>query len=52
MVWKGARCTVWVVVGTRREEYYCGWLGKVPRVRNGIVDVLERCSEYGMVDDC
>jgi hypothetical protein len=42
---------VWVVVSTRRAEWDCGWLGKVPRVRIEIVDSLERCSEYGMVDD-
>jgi hypothetical protein len=42
MVWKGAWSTVWVMVGTRRAEWECGWLGKVPRVRNGIVDGLEK----------
>jgi hypothetical protein len=43
---------VWVVIGTRRADWECGWLGKVPRVRNGIVDGLERCPEYVLVDDC
>jgi hypothetical protein len=52
LVWKGARSTVWDVVGTRHAEWDCGWLEKVPRVRNGIVDGLKRCLEYGMVDDC
>jgi hypothetical protein len=35
MLWKSARSTVWVVVGTRRAEWDCGWLGKVPHVRSG-----------------
>jgi hypothetical protein len=52
MVWKGARSTVWVVVGTRRTDWECGWLGTVPPLWNGIVDGLERCLEYGLVDDC
>jgi hypothetical protein len=43
MVWKGSRSTVWVVVGTRRADWECGWLGEVPRVWNEIVDGLERC---------
>jgi hypothetical protein len=52
MVWKGAWSTTWVVVGTQRAEWDCGWLGKVPRVWIGIVYGLERCSEYDFVDDC
>jgi hypothetical protein len=52
MVWKGVWCMVWVVVGTRRADWECGWLGKVPHVRNGIADGLERCLEYYLVDDC
>jgi hypothetical protein len=52
MVWKGTQSTVWDVVGTQREEWDCGWLGKVAHVRNEIVYGLERCPEYGMVDDC
>jgi hypothetical protein len=54
MVWYGTRCT----------EQDCGWLGKVPSVRNEIVDgfrmvpavqnglrlwmVLEWCPQYRM----
>ena len=38
MVWKGTRCTAWD----------CEWFGKVPWVRYGIVDGLERCPVYGM----
>jgi hypothetical protein len=35
--------------GTLRTDWECGWLEKVPRVRNGIVDGLERCpEEYGL----
>jgi hypothetical protein len=35
--------------GTRRTDWECGWLEKVPHVRNGIVDGLERCpEEYGL----
>jgi hypothetical protein len=35
--------------GTRRTDWECGWLRKVPRVQNGIVDGLERCTdEYGL----
>jgi hypothetical protein len=52
MVWKGTWSMVCVVVGTQRVEWDCGRLGKVPRVQIGIVDGLERCSEYGLVDDC
>jgi hypothetical protein len=43
MVWKGARSTVWVVASTWCAEWERGWLGKVPRVRNEIVDGLEWC---------
>jgi hypothetical protein len=35
-----------------RAEWDCGWLGKVPRVWIEIVDGLERCPEYGLVDHC
>jgi hypothetical protein len=52
MVWKGAWSTVWVVDDTRRVDWECGCLGKVPRVWNEIVDGLERCPEYDLVDDC
>jgi hypothetical protein len=52
MVWKGAKSTVWDVVSTRCAEWDCRWHGKVTCVRNGIVDGLERCPEYSMVDDC
>jgi hypothetical protein len=52
MVWKCVWSTVWVVVGIRRAEWDCGWLGKVPLVRNGILDGLERFLKYGLVDDC
>jgi hypothetical protein len=48
MVWKGAWSMVWVMVGTQRADWEYGWLGKVPCVRNGIVDGLERCLEYGL----
>jgi hypothetical protein len=34
--------------GTWCTEQGCGWLGKVPSVRIGIVDGLEWCSEYRM----
>jgi hypothetical protein len=40
------------VISARRMDWECGWLGKVPHIWNGIVDGLERCSEYGMVHDC
>jgi hypothetical protein len=40
------------VVGIQCADWECGWFGKVPRVRNGIEDGLERCLEYGLVDDC
>jgi hypothetical protein len=36
------------MVGTRCIAWECGWLGKVPRVRIGFVDDLERCSKYGL----
>jgi hypothetical protein len=36
--------------GTRCAKWECGWLGKVHHVRNGIVDGLERCPEYDMID--
>jgi hypothetical protein len=52
MVWKGAQSTVWVVVGTQRVEWDYGLFGKVPHVRNEIVDGLKRCPEYSLVDDC
>jgi hypothetical protein len=52
MVWKGARSTIWDVVSTRLAEWDCGWLAKVPRVWNEIVDVLEIFPEYTLVDDC
>jgi hypothetical protein len=52
MVWKGAWSIVWFVVNTRRADWKCGWLRKVPHVRNEIVDDLERCPKYGLVDDC
>jgi hypothetical protein len=39
MVWHGTQCMDWD----------CGWFGKVPRVRFGMVDGLEMCPEYGMV---
>jgi hypothetical protein len=32
---------------TQCTEWECGWLGKVPHVRNGNVDGLERFMEYG-----
>jgi hypothetical protein len=51
MIWKGAWSTIWDVVHTRCAEWDCGWLGKVPRVQNGIVDGLDRCPEYGFLDD-
>jgi hypothetical protein len=47
MVWKGVRSTVWVMVGTQCADWECGWLGKVPRVWNEIMDDLERCPVYG-----
>jgi hypothetical protein len=49
---EGAQSMVWVVVSTRRVEWNCGWLQKVHCVRVGIVVGLERCPEYGLVDDC
>jgi hypothetical protein len=51
MVWKGAQSTVWVVVGTRCMNWECRWFGTVAHLRNGIMDGLERCPEYGLVDD-
>jgi hypothetical protein len=45
----------WPIVvrqGTWCVEWECGSLGKVPHVWNGIVDSLERCPEYGLVDAC
>jgi hypothetical protein len=36
------------MVGTQCMAWACGRLGKVPHVRNGIVDGLERCPEYGL----
>jgi hypothetical protein len=51
-VWKGVWSTVRVVVGTRCAKRDCGWLGKVPYVRHGILDGLEMCPEYSLVDDC
>jgi hypothetical protein len=52
MVWKGVRSMEWVVVGTQSVEWDCGWYEKVPHVRNEIVDGLERCLKYNLVDDC
>jgi hypothetical protein len=48
MVWKGAWSTEWAIVGTRCVAWKSGRLGKVPHVRNGIVDGLERCLEFGV----
>jgi hypothetical protein len=36
------------MVGTRCTTWVCGRLGKVPHVRIGIVDGLERCLKYGL----
>jgi hypothetical protein len=38
MVRYGTWCTGWE----------CGWLGKVPHIRNGNVDGLERCPAFGL----
>jgi hypothetical protein len=46
--WKGARSTEYAMVGTRCTTWACGRLGKVARVRIGIVNGLERCPEYGL----
>jgi hypothetical protein len=37
MVWHSTQCMDW----------NCGWFGKVPHERIGMVDGLERCLEYG-----
>jgi hypothetical protein len=34
--------------GTRCMDWDCGLFGKVPRVRTGMVVVLERCLECGL----
>jgi hypothetical protein len=46
--WKGARSTEYAMVGTRCTTWACGRLGKVARVRIGIVNGLERCPESGL----
>jgi hypothetical protein len=51
IVWKGTWSTECVVVGTQCAEWDCGWLGKVPRVGNEIVDGFDRCPEYDLIDD-
>jgi hypothetical protein len=35
--------------GTWCVELDCGWFGKVPHVRTGMVDGLERCTKDDMV---
>jgi hypothetical protein len=37
--------------GTQCTEWECGWLCKVPRVQNGIVDGLERCEVPALKKD-